>query len=133
MLVAGSHGIVTSVPRLLQPSPVETFSSPCMADDTLRYASVAFQQLFRLDSVGAGMTVDDLIKRGVSPNCSPRIDCGDVAAFIEQTQIEGDIKPGSAILLPTPLDGRRFRLTETLLQSGWIIISDSEISPLKHS
>jgi hypothetical protein len=41
------------------------------ADDTLRYASAAFKQLFQLDIVDATMTFDDLIRRGASRNCGP--------------------------------------------------------------
>jgi diguanylate cyclase (GGDEF)-like protein len=103
------------------------------ADDTLRYASAAFRQLFQLDSVDATMTFDDLIRRGASRNCGPRIDCGDVAAFIVETQTRRRHQPGQRCFATDTLDGRWYWMTETLLESGWIIVFGSEISPLKHS
>ena len=64
------------------------------ADDTLRYASAAFKQLFELDSVDGTTTFDDLIRRGAARNCGPRIDCGDVTAFIVKTQKRRRQQPG---------------------------------------
>jgi diguanylate cyclase (GGDEF)-like protein len=103
------------------------------ADDTLRYASAAFKQLFQLDIVDATMTFDDLIRRGASRDCGPRIDCGDVTAFILQTQTRRRQQPGQRCFATDTLDGRWYWMTETLLESGWIIVFGAEISPLKHS
>jgi diguanylate cyclase (GGDEF)-like protein len=103
------------------------------ADDTLRYASAAFKQLFQLDNVDATMTFGDLIRRGASRKCGPRIDCGDVAAFIAQTQTRRRHQPGQRCFATDTLDGRWYWMTETLLESGWIVVVGAEISPLKHS
>ena len=100
--------------------------------DRLDFANSTFNAAFQLDEAEREMTFADLVLHGVLRRCGARIDRGDALEFIAETQARRRGAPGQRNFATDLIDGRWFWMTETLLESGWLVVIGTEISTLRH-
>lgn len=100
--------------------------------DRLEFVNSTFRTAFQLDEVTHEMTFADVILHGVLRQCGARIDRGDVLEFIADTQARRRDQPGQRMFATDLMDGRWFWMTETLHESGWLVVVGTEISTLRH-
>lgn len=100
--------------------------------DHLTFANANFRTSFALDDVSGRMTFADLILHSVLRRRGPRIESGGAVEFIAETQMRRRGVPGQRTFAADLADGRWYWVTETLLESGWIVVIGSEISSLRH-
>ena len=101
------------------------------ANDRLVFSNSTFNRAFHLEGATHDMTFSDLILHAAIHRCGPRIDRGNALEFIADTQTRRRRQPGQRCFATDLLDGRWFWMTETLLETGWVIVVGSEISELK--
>lgn len=101
--------------------------------DRLVFSNSTFDRAFHLESATQEMTFSDLILHAATHRCGPRIDRGDALEFIADAQTRRRRQPGQRRFATDLLDGRWFWMTETFLESGWVIVVGSEISELKQN
>jgi diguanylate cyclase (GGDEF)-like protein len=100
--------------------------------DRLDFANSTFRTAFQIDEGGRDMTFADVILHGVLKQCGARIDRGDALEFIAETQAGRRGQPGQRNFAADLVDGRWYWMTETLLESGWLVVIGTEISTLRH-
>ncbi|WP_187629410.1 sensor domain-containing diguanylate cyclase [Paraburkholderia sp. UCT31] len=104
--------------------------------DYLRYASDSFLQAFDIEA-GQVATFSSIILSSARGKKGVRIDARDPHAFIAEVQARRRVAhPTSPRQRAFPVDfvdDRWFWCSETLLANGWIVLTGSDITPLKHS
>ncbi|MFM0557356.1 GGDEF domain-containing protein [Paraburkholderia sediminicola] len=100
--------------------------------DRLDFANGTFRAAFQLDTAARDMTFADVILHGVLRQCGARVDRGDALEFIAETQTRRRNQPGQRAFATDLVDGRWFWMTETLLESGWLVVIGTEFSTLRH-
>lgn len=100
--------------------------------DRLDFANQTFRAAFQLDEAASGMTFADVILHGVLRQCGPRIDRHNALEFIAETEARRRAHPGQRNFATDFVDGRWFWMTETLLETGWLVVVGTEISTLRH-
>jgi diguanylate cyclase (GGDEF)-like protein len=103
------------------------------AEDRLVFSNPTFNRAFHLEGGAHQMTFSDLILHAATHRCGPRIDSGDTLEFIADAQTRRRKEPGQRRFATDLLDGRWFWMTETFLETGWVIVVGSEISELKQN
>lgn len=100
--------------------------------DRLAFANSTFRAAFQLDEAAPDMTFADVILHGVLRQCGERIDGGNALEFIAETEARRRDRPGQRTFATDLVDGRWFWITETLLDTGWLVVIGMEISTLRH-
>ena len=103
--------------------------------DHLRYANEAFLRAFNL-KVGEVASFDSIIYASFRDKRGVRIEAQDPASFIADAQVRRRPSP----LVPRQrsfpvdfIDGTWFWCTETLLPTGWIVLTGADITSLKQT
>ncbi|NML18492.1 GGDEF domain-containing protein [Azohydromonas caseinilytica] len=99
------------------------------AQDRLCWCNDAYAQRF-LDGLTLPLPFAELLRHDFRRGIGVRIDCGDIEAFLSDILPRRRQQPFRAIEVDT-LDGRWWRMAETLLPEGWLLCVATDITPLK--
>jgi diguanylate cyclase (GGDEF)-like protein len=121
------HGVVHALLRALSSSPqiVALFD----AEDRLRQASASFREAY-MGGRDGDPTFDEIIRHASAQCIGPKIDSGDVEAFLAQVHSKRRQVAQRAFEADL-LDGRWIWFTETLLDNGWLLTVGADITALK--
>ena len=103
------------------------------ASDRLMFANSAFKHAFRLNRERGEITFADLVLRGILGQCGTRSEGDNASAVIDHAIAARREGAGQRSFATELIDGRWFWMTESLLENDWIVLTGSDISPLRSS
>ena len=96
------------------------------AEDQLRHANAAFRKIY-MDGLEGGPTFSGIIRHAFQHQIGPKIDSGDVDAFLATVRLKRRMSPQRAFAVDL-IDGRWLWMNETMLEDGWLLLVGSDIT-----